>query len=85
MDQFTDVYFFMDDSGVLDFAANEKYFLYCGYMIIGKENKDNYCANIIQLEMQLRKNIQMKKKLREKYSIKILGVNYVTNFVYTKL
>lgn len=41
MNQFTDVYFFIDDSGVFDFAKNEEYFLYCGYMVIGNLHKDN--------------------------------------------
>lgn len=41
MIKFTDIYFFIDDSGVLDYAKNEKFFLYCGYMIIGNKSKDN--------------------------------------------
>lgn len=39
------IYFFLDDSGVLDFPQNSNYFCYCGYMIIGNKTKGELIAN----------------------------------------
>ena len=73
MDQFTDVYFFMDDSGVLDFAANEKYFLYCGYMIIGKENKDNLLRKYNSVRNAIAKEYPNEKEIKGKVFNKNIG------------
>lgn len=35
------IYFYFDDSGVLHPNAPERYFVYAGYVFVGKESKDN--------------------------------------------
>lgn len=65
-----DIYFFIDDSGVLDFCENEDYFLYCGYMIIGKDNKNNL----------IRKYTAVRNEISKYYP----GVNEIKGNIFNK-
>lgn len=48
------IYFFLDDSGVLDFPRNSNYFCYCGYMIIGNKAKGELIANYRNISNEIK-------------------------------
>lgn len=48
------IYFFLDDSGVLDFPQNSNYFCYCGYMIIGNKAKGELIANYRNISNEIK-------------------------------
>ncbi|WP_278930164.1 DUF3800 domain-containing protein [Limosilactobacillus oris] len=73
MDRFTDVYFFIDDSGVFDFAKNEEYFLYCGYMIIGNQNKDNLLRKYNAVRDEIAKEYLNEKEIKGRIFDKNIG------------
>ena len=73
MDHFTDIYFFIDDSGVFDFATNEKYFLYCGYMIIGNQNKDNLLRKYNSVRDEIAKDYPGETEIKGRVFNKKIG------------
>lgn len=60
----TNVYFFIDDSGVFDFAKNEEYFLYCGYMIIGNSSKANLLRKYNAVRNKIAKQYPLEKEIK---------------------
>ncbi len=73
MNRFTDVYFFIDDSGVFDFEKNEEYFLYCGYMIIGNQNKDNLLRKYNSVRDEIAKEYPNEKEIKGRIFNKNIG------------
>lgn len=73
MNRFTDVYFFIDDSGVFDFEKNEEYFLYCGYMIIGNQNKDNMLRKYNSVRDEIAKEYPNEKEIKGRIFNKNIG------------
>lgn len=53
------VYFFLDDSGVLDFPQNSDYFCYCGYMIIGNKTEGELIANYKNISDEIKRKYQV--------------------------
>lgn len=73
MGQFTDVYFFIDDSGVLDYVKNEEYFLYCGYMIIGNQNKDDLLRKYNSVRSKIAKEYPSEREIKGRIFDKTVG------------
>lgn len=73
MNRFTDVYFFIDDSGVLDFAKNEEYFLYCGYMIIGNQSKGDLLRKYNSVRDEIAKEYPNEKEIKGRIFNKNIG------------
>lgn len=48
------VYFFLDDSGVLDYPENSDYFCYCGYMVVGNKIKNRLITNYANISSEIR-------------------------------
>lgn len=69
----TNVYFFIDDSGVFDFAKNEEYFLYCGYMIIGNSSKANLLRKYNAVRNKIAKQYPLEKEIKGRIFNKNIG------------
>lgn len=56
-----DIFFLFDDSGVLCSPKDSSFFYYCGYMIIGKDNKSSLMRKYHCISNILKKNMRLKK------------------------
>ena len=65
------LYYYFDDSGVLHNNSKEEYFVYAGYVFIGRENRDKASRKYKSLIRNIRNKTGMEVELKASKLIRL--------------